>query len=156
MATEHIDLLRGLPPADHEAILGSARVISLAPGEVLFSLGAEADCLYVIRRGRIGLSLPMQIEGRDQDIVIEEHVPGQTLGWSALVPPHRFTMKGVAAIATEVRAIRREDLLAYCDAHPDAGFLVGINIASIIGHRLQVFQAMWLRQMQQAVSRAHV
>lgn len=129
--------------------------IALSAGQVLFELGADAECLYLIRRGRIALTLPMQLGGRDEDIVIEEHVPGQTLGWSALVPPHRFTLKATAPLATEVLAFRRDDLLAYGAAHPDVGNVVALNIAAIIGQRLQVFQAMWLREMQRNVSRAH-
>ena len=119
---------------------------------MLCALGAEAEALYLIRRGRIALTLPMQIAGREEDVVIEEHVPGETLGWSALVPPHRFTLKATAPLATDVLAIRRNDLLRYCSANPRVGQVVALNIAAIVGRRLQVFQAMWLRQMQRVVS----
>ena len=37
------------------------------------------------------------------------------------------------------------------DAHPAAGYTVSLNLASVIGQRLHVFQAMWLREMQRAV-----
>jgi CRP-like cAMP-binding protein len=153
MTSDQPDLLRGLPAADAAAIVALGTPIALPAGAVLFGLGAPADCLYVIRRGRVALSLPMQIGGRDQDVVIEEHEPGETLGWSALVPPHRFTLRASAPLATEVLAIRRQDLLDFCAAHPEAGFTIGMTIAGVIGHRLHVFQAMWLRQMQRAVSR---
>ena len=35
------------------------------------------------------------------------------------------------------------------------GQLIALNIAGVIGHRLQVVQAMWLREMQRAVNSAH-
>jgi CRP-like cAMP-binding protein len=151
MTAEHPDLLTGLPPEDVTAILALGAPIVLSAGDVLFELGGDAECLYVIRRGRIALTLPMQVGGRDEDIVFEEHVPGQTLGWSALVPPHRFTLKAAAPLTTEVLAIRRSDLLAYFAAHPNVGYIVGLNIAAIIGQRLQVLQAMWLREIQRVV-----
>ena len=38
---------------------------------------------------------------------------------------------------------------------PEVGSVVALNIAALIGQRQQVFQAMWLRQMQRAVSQVH-
>ncbi len=60
--------------------------MTLLSGAVLFQLGADADQLYVIERGRVNLTLPMQVFGHEQDILVEERVAGQTLGWSALIP----------------------------------------------------------------------
>lgn len=155
MTPEPSDLVRDLSPEDAAAVLALGTPIALAAGDVLFGLGTEAESLYLIRRGRIALTLPMQIAGREEDVVIEEHVPGQTLGWSALVPPHRFTLRATAPLATEVLAFRRTDLLQYCAANPRVGQVVALNIAAIVGQRLQLFQAMWLRQMQQVVTHVH-
>lgn len=155
MTLEQPDLVSGLPPDDAAAVLALGAPIALVAGAVLFDLGADAESLYLIRRGRIALSLPMQVAGRHEDVVIEEHVPGQTLGWSALVPPHRFTLKATAPLDTEVLAFRRTDLLQYCAVNPRVGQVVALNIAAVIGRRLQVFQAMWLRQMQRVVSQVH-
>jgi CRP-like cAMP-binding protein len=152
---EQPDLVRGLAAEDQPAVLALGTPKSLTAGQVLFALGAEADSLFVIRRGRIALSMPMQIGGRDEDVVIEEHGTGETLGWSALVPPHRFTLKATAPLATDVLAIRRDDLLHYCAVNPRVGQVVTLNIAAIVAKRLQVFQAMWLRQTQRVVSQIH-
>jgi CRP-like cAMP-binding protein len=153
MTREHPDLVRGLTAEDQAAVLALGRPVSLTAGQVLFALGAEADSLFLVRRGRIALTLPMQVAGREQEVVIEEPGADETLGWSALVPPHRFTMKATAPLATEVLAIRRNDLLHYCAANPRVGQMVVLNIAGIVAKRLQVFQAMWLRQTQRVVSR---
>ena len=149
------DLVRGLSPEDAAGVLVLGLPIALAAGEVLFDLGAEAESLYLIQRGRIALTLPMQVAGREKDIVIEEHEPGQMLGWSALVAPHRFTLKATAPLPSEVLAFRRTELLAYCAVNPQVGQVVALNIAAVVGRRLQVFQALWLRQMQNVVSRVH-
>jgi len=155
MTEQQPDLGKGLSAEDAAGVLSLGQRASLAAGAVLFRLGDPAECVYLIRRGRIVLTLPMHIGGRDEDVVIEEHVPGQTLGWSALVPPHRFTLTASAPLATELLAFRRVDFLPYCAAHPEVGSVVALNIAALIGQRLQVFQAMWLRQMQRAVSQVH-
>lgn len=155
MTRDQPDLVRGLSPEDAAAVLALGKPMTLNAGQVLFALGADAESLFLIRRGRIAFTLPMQIAGRDEDVVIEEHSPGETLGWSALVPPHKFTLKATAPLPTDVLAIRRTDLLHYCAANPRVGQIVALNIAGIVAQRLQVFQAMWLRQMQRVVSQVH-
>jgi hypothetical protein len=42
-------------------------------------------------------------------------------------------------------------LLDHLAAHPDIGYRVALNVAAVIGRRLQVLQAMWLREMQRVV-----
>jgi CRP-like cAMP-binding protein len=155
MARTDPDLLAGLSDADAAALQAIGKPITLAAGGVLFRLGTEAESVYLIRRGRIALTMPMDVGGRAQEILIEEHAPGQTLGWSALIPPHRFTLNATAPLETEVVAFRRTDLLRHFETHPEAGRIVSMNVARLVGQRLHVFQAMWLREMQRAVRHVH-
>ena len=155
MATYECDLVTGLSPLDASGVLALGTPMSLPSGAVLFGLGADADALYLIRRGRINLTLPMHVGGREEDILIEERLPGQTVGWSALIPPHRFTLTATAPLPTELSVFRRSDLLEYLAGRPDVGYAVAMNVASVVGQRLQVFQAMWLREMQRVVNHAH-
>ena len=48
-------------------------------------------------------------------------------------------------------SISRESLLKHFAEHPSVAFAVTRNVAAVIGHRLQVFQAMWTREMQRAI-----
>jgi CRP/FNR family cyclic AMP-dependent transcriptional regulator len=145
------DLLRGLSPDDSSRILLLGTRRTLAPGEVVFGLGDEALTLYLVQEGRVDLTLPMRVEGRQEDVPVEERVPGQLLGWSALVPPHRFTLKATATTETELLALSREDLQGFFASNPEVGLAVMTNLATIVGQRFQVFQTMWLRQVQRAV-----
>ena len=52
---------------------------------------------------------------------MEERVPGQTVGWSALIPPYRFTLTATAPLETEVIALSREALRAHFAADPAVG-----------------------------------
>jgi CRP-like cAMP-binding protein len=145
------DLFRGLQPEAAASVmaLGAPRLVS--SGTELFRLGDAADHLFVIARGRVALTLPMHVAGREEDLLIEERLPGETIGWSALIPPHRFTLKATAQLDGEVVAFARADLLEHLSRHPAVGFTIAGNVAEIVGARLQVFQAMWLRQMQRVV-----
>jgi hypothetical protein len=93
----------------------------------------------------------MQVRSHEEDILVEERSSGQTVGWSALIPPYRFTLTASAPLETEVIALSREALTSYFTAHPDTGYTVSLNLSSVIGHRLQLFQAMWLREIQRMV-----
>ena len=145
------DLLAGLSEEEAARVLALGTRSTLPAGAVLFDLGQAADSLFVVERGRLALTLPMQVRGKEQDVLIEERAAGQTLGWSALVPPHHFTLKAAALVDSEVVALPRIALSEHLSAHPAVGYLVARNVSAVVGQRLQVFQTMWLREMQRVV-----
>jgi CRP-like cAMP-binding protein len=151
MAFEQPELLRGLSAEEAQRVTALGTHVRLPSGAELFPLGAPADNLYVVKRGRIALTLPMQVRQHEEDVLIEERSPGQAFGWSALIPPHRFTLKATAPLDSEVLAIPRTALFQYFAARPDIAYIVTQNVAEVMGQRLQVFQAMWLREMQRVV-----
>jgi CRP-like cAMP-binding protein len=145
------DLLQGLEATEADRVMALGKRMVLTTGAELFHLGDVADCIYVVARGRLRLTLPMQVRRREEDVMVEERSSGQTVGWSALIPPYRFTLTATALLETEVVALSREELNRYFGAHPETGYAVSVNLASVIGHRLQLFQAMWLREIQRMV-----
>jgi CRP/FNR family transcriptional regulator, cyclic AMP receptor protein len=151
MANGTPELLKGLPDTEAAQIIALGRAMRLGAGQVLFDLGATADSIYLIRQGRVALTLPMQVGGREEDVMVEERGPGQAVGWSALIPPHRFTLKASALLETDLIGLPRQALLGHFAAHPAAGYAVITNVSAIVGQRLQVFQAMWLREIQRVV-----
>jgi CRP-like cAMP-binding protein len=151
MQIDRTDLLQGLPEDEAAGVLALAASVTVPSGGVLFQLGDEADYLYLVVRGRIDLTLPMRVRDREEDVLLEEKAPGETLGWSGLIPPHRFTLKAKAAMESELLAFPRAALRAHFEANPAVGRAVTTNVAVVIGHRLQVFQALWLREMQRMV-----
>jgi len=153
MAPEQPELLKDLDADEIQRILAIGTRITLRSGASLFQLGDPAERLFLIERGRIRLTLPMQVRGRQEDVVVEERTAGQTVGWSALIPPHKFTLAATAPLETEVIALPREELRRYFAAHPTVGYQITLNLAVVIGHRLQLFQAMWLREMQRTVEK---
>ena len=145
------DLLNGLSSAEVEGILALGTRLIVPAGSSLFRLGDTADRLFLTERGRIRLTLPMQVRGHEEDILVEERSPGQTVGWSALIPPYRFTLTATVPLETEVIALPRESLREHFAAYPAVGYKIALNLAVVMGHRLQLFQTMWVREMQRAV-----
>jgi toluene monooxygenase system ferredoxin subunit len=146
------ELLNGISSAEAEQLLKLGTRVVVPAGTSLFRLGDPADRLFLVERGRIKLTLPMSVRGRQEDIFVEERAPGQAVGWSALIPPYRFTLTATAALyEAEVIALPREALLKYFADHPAAGYKIALNLAVVVGHRLQLFQTMWLREVQRTV-----
>jgi CRP-like cAMP-binding protein len=152
MRLTNSELFAGLTDAEAQEIESLGTLTRLAGGDTLFDLGVAADCLYLIVQGRIALTMPMTVRGREQDVLVEERGPGQTVGWSAFIPPHRFTLKASAPLTTEILAIPRTVLATHLESHPTVGYRVARNVAAVVGQRLQVVQAMWLREMQRVVT----
>ena len=149
--TQCPELLKGLSDEAARQILAIGSRQTVESGAELFRLGTAADRLFVIERGGIRLTLPMQVRGHEESVLVEETGAGQTVGWSALNPPYRFTLSASAALETEVIAFSREALLSHFARNPEIGYLVSMNLASVIAQRLQLFQTMWLREMQRTI-----
>lgn len=147
---EH-ELLKDLSPTEADQVMALGRRMTLLSGTPLFRMGDSAESLFLIVRGRIRLTLPMPLLGQEQDVLIEERSPGQTVGWSALVPPYHFTLSATAPLETEVIALSREVLREFCECLPEIGYKIALNLAIVVGNRLQMVQAMWLREMQHIV-----
>ncbi len=145
------DLLANLTPEQAARVMALGARLTLGRGKELFRLGEIADRLFVIQRGRIRLTLPIQVRGREEHVLVEERGPGETIGWSALIPPYRFTLAAAAPLETEVVAISREALRHLFEEDPAVGQAVSLNLACVVGQRLQVFQTMWVREMQRTV-----
>lgn len=145
------ELLKGLSSAEADRVLALGTRMTVPSGGTLFRLGDAADRLFLIERGRIRLTFPMLVRGREEEVLMEEKLPGETVGWSALVPPHRFTLTATAPLETEVIALPRERLCAYCESSPAVGFKIGMNLAILVGQRLQLVQAMWMREVERTV-----
>ena len=148
----HIELFTGLSDADVAALVAVASRVTLEAGEMLFRIGDDAAYLYLVEAGQVALAMPITVGGHEEDVRIDERRAGQTLGWSTLVPPHRFILNATAPVASVLLAFPRASLLNYFAARPDVGYVVLRNVAAVVGERLQVFQAMWLRQMQHMVT----
>jgi CRP-like cAMP-binding protein len=152
MVDAHGELFEGLATSEVAAVMQLGSRLTVPSGSVLFNLGDRADKIFLIERGRVALTLPIQVLDHAEDVLLEERVPGQAVGWSALIPPHHFTLKGVAVFESELLAFPRTALLELFNACPAVGYVITRNVAATVGQRLQVVQAMWLREMQRVVA----
>ena len=145
------DLFENLPRQGVDALLALASPLSIREGEGLFDIGDDANGVFLVETGQVRLTLPISIGDRQVPVMVGERGPGHMVGWSGLIPPHRFTVQAFAVSETEVLSLPRRSVLALFDERPDLGYSVYLNLARIVGQRLQVFQTMWIREMQHVV-----
>jgi CRP-like cAMP-binding protein len=116
--------------------------------EFVFAQGDAAQELTVVVAGEIRLELPVSILGESKSIAFETKTRGEVVGWSALVPPHRYTLSARASGGARIMMFPAAELTALFNAEPGLGFRVMKNLAAIVAERLQHMRSMWLREVQ--------
>ncbi len=146
------DIFASLSREEVGRILSMASPRTVPAENVVFGLGDEAINLFLVEKGAVKLTLPITVAGKTLDTLVEERLPGQLLGWSALVPPHRYTLRASATVDSELQSIPRNSFFDLLDSMPSVGYTVFTNLAAILGERLQLSQTMWIREMQRRLS----
>jgi len=141
-------VLEGIPSASVERIRSRGRDLRFDSNQLLFRRGDAAEDLMILREGVVGLFFPIHILGADREITLENKEAGDLVAWSALVPPHRFTLSARCTAACEVTALSREVLLDEFQRDPQVGYLFMRNLAGVIGRRLELLQTSWLADLQ--------
>ncbi|MHC4785334.1 MAG: Crp/Fnr family transcriptional regulator [Planctomycetota bacterium] len=133
------------------ALDGIATDRAFGDGQVVLSHGEEARDLMILDSGAIQLELPLTILGEARSIPFETKTRGDAIGWSALVPPYRFTLSARVSGEAGVVVFPRSELAALLDGDPGLGLRVMRNLASIVGQRLHLTQEMWSREIQRSL-----
>ena len=134
------DQLAGSPPfsrlgAAHLSLVATtAREVRFPAGATVFTEGQLASGCWLISSGQVGLST--HVPGRGQ-VVVQTLWPGDLLGWSWLVPPHRWHFTATTStlvIAVEFDTAR---LRALADADPVFGYPFSLGLFEVVVARLQ-------------------
>jgi len=102
----------------------------LSSGETLFQKGDEGNALYGIRRGQIRIETGASDGAR---LTLNFQGPGDLFGEIAVLDGQKRSADAVAAEATELFVLRREDLLAYLEREPK----VAIRLIELLCARLR-------------------
>jgi CRP-like cAMP-binding protein len=112
-------ILAEFDPSALAELAGCARLDSWPAGATIFREGEAADALWLIRRGEVALEIAAP--GR-APLIVETLRAGDVLGWSWLVPPHRFmadarAVNDAGGLRLDAACLRRK-----CDAQPAIGY----------------------------------
>ncbi len=110
--------LAGLAPSQLQLLLPCASPVSFPAGQTIFRAGDEANHIYLLRSGRVALSIHRPHRGAKTIYTLSE---GDVVGISWLELPQEWffditTLEVTRAIALEVHCLAQ-----VCEAQPDLG-----------------------------------
>lgn len=131
-------LFTGFAPDEKVAFLRKCQEKKYKDGTSLFKEKSEAKTLYMILDGGIDLHFEMQRE--NADTTIASLSPGAAVGWSAIVPPHHYTLSGNCRGDTTLLEIDRETLQELFETNYHMAYIFMCNISVLTGERLHHVQ----------------
>ena len=124
----------GLDAQALDLLSGCAANMRFKPGDYLAREGDPADHFHIIRSGRI--SVEIGIPGRGPHM-LQTLGEGEVLGWSWLVPPHRWHFDARAIDPVRAIGLDAECLRAKCDDDHRLGYRLLSRFAGAMAKRLK-------------------
>jgi len=117
---------------DHEraTLCGILEERHFDKGELIFRLGDSGDALYIVRSGKVTISID-NFEGRT--ILLREIGPGEVCGDISLLDNGPRTATAIAVEETECLALDHEGLHELVNQHPHAG----LDLLVVMSRRLR-------------------
>ena len=131
MILQEIQLFEGIDPAIMNEIVNICSEENYPQNTVLFKMGEEAECLYILEEGIVKLVIK---NGGTITFTLEES--GEVFGWSSLVESGHYTASGVCATDVKALKIERDELNKIFNHRPDVGLKVLKRLGDVISQRL--------------------
>jgi CRP-like cAMP-binding protein len=125
--------LRGLDRRHLMLLASGARPFQAGAGDVLAREGEAARAFYLIQSGHITLSARAGARG---NIEVQTVGPGEVVGWSWLVPPHRWQFEARARDAVAGIAFDAEWLRNLCEHDQPFGYYLLKHMVIVLAGRL--------------------
>jgi CRP/FNR family cyclic AMP-dependent transcriptional regulator len=125
--------LHGLPPRHRMLLASGARPFTAAPGDVLAREGETAKAFYLIQSGHVVLST--RAGGRGS-VDVQTVGPGEVVGWSWVVPPHRWQFEARARDAVSGIVFDAAWLREQCEHDHQLGYFLLQHLVTVLAGRL--------------------
>lgn len=112
-------------------LASGARPVAKKAGEYLAREGETANTFYLIQSGHVQLE-----SKRDQGVSIQGAGPGEIVGWSWIVPPHRWQFDCVAREDVTGLAFDAAWLREKIEADHELGYHILRKLLDVIATRL--------------------
>lgn len=126
--------LSALDAAQIDFITGCAKNVRFEAGEFLAKEGDEAKEFFLIREGHVSVELFSPGRGA---VTIQTLAEGDVVGWSWLVPPHRWYFDCRATNTVRAVAFDGECLRRKCEQDLEVGYALMKRMAEVVSSRLQ-------------------
>jgi len=113
--------------------VGCAKNVAFQNGEHIFREGGPASFFYIVRHGSVALDVFIPGKGPVTILTIE---PGEPIGWSWLIPPHKWHFDARCIGTVRALALDGNCLKAKCENDPEFGYRLMSRITQIMEGRL--------------------
>jgi CRP-like cAMP-binding protein len=125
--------LHGIGDRQLDALAAMARVTSWPAGATLGREGDPSEAFYLVQAGRVAL----EIHSPDRGAVrIQTVGAGEPVGWSWLVPPHRWQFDARAIEPVLAIAIDGAPLRDRCEQDHELGYQLLKRLVTVVAGRL--------------------
>jgi len=131
-------LLARLTELQLQAVAALATPTSVEAGSMLIEEGRTATKCWLIRTGQVALEIPLP---NDRSRTVQTLGPGDVLGWSWLIEPHRWRFDGRAlgpVTAFELDAVRLREIAT---EDPALGYAIAVGLIETLADRLHATRA---------------
>ncbi len=124
----------GFDPEFVHAICRQAVERHFAAEDLLAKEGSVAEVFYVVLEGKVALEIGA---ADNPHLTVQTVGPGEVLGWSWLVPPHRWRFDARALKPTRATALHAEVLRRTLAGHPAWGYQFLVRFMPVLAERLE-------------------
>jgi CRP-like cAMP-binding protein len=125
--------LQGLGQRHLMLLASGVKPVRFAPGTHLGREGEAATTFYLIKSGRVSLDLHPPGGGA---VSVQSVSPGEVVGWSWLVPPHRWRFDCRATEPVDALAFDAQWLRDKCEQDHELGYQLLKHLVTVIACRL--------------------
>jgi CRP/FNR family cyclic AMP-dependent transcriptional regulator len=150
------EVFRDLGSEEAHAILGLCECVRVEKGMKIFEEGEPARSLFLIQAGKVELRFKIVCFNEMQEITMDQEAEGGVVGWSAIIPPHQYTLSAYAVEDCELLEIHQADIQRLCEANTRLGFQFMTNTAQIIGQRYEITRRMLVAEIQHNFKVRHI
>ena len=146
-------ILAGISEEDRHELDKICQSREIKIHERLFSRNENAATFYIIIKGKFSLTLVITAAGKQEEIVIDIKTTGESLGWSAMVEPHRYIYSVNSLLEGTVLAFSGPEMLELFNSNKELGFKFYRNLNNLIGGRVHILQGLLIEEIEGSMDR---
>ena len=124
----------GLPLELIDIIVPHAQEIAVSTQTKVFRQDTDAEFFYVVLAGEVQIEVPSLV---GEPAIIQKLGPGKILGWSWLIPPHRWHFDARATAPTRLLQLDGKALRETCRQDTRLGYPLLERAAVLMMERLE-------------------
>lgn len=144
-------IFRGLTDGELTTLGKMCRGVQFKAGEQIFQAEEDAKHLYLLLEGKAELRFHVVYYHASVEVTLEKASGDDILGWSALVPPYKYTLSAYAIEDCSLLQISQADIFGLCENDNHLCAVLKGNVAGIVGQRFHALQQMLIKEIQESL-----